>query len=162
VVDGDGNTLGVQALWQSAQRYGGDQVLVGRADAAGMAAGQVQGAPYTRGAGGKRSRAVSGGLRHAVGGPAAPPGAGGGGAEAGARVRVEGVVGLGDFAAVERLLQSIPGVHRAEVAEVDAGSATFEVQMRGGAGALEHELTASPRLVRSGSGAALVYRYRPQ
>jgi hypothetical protein len=77
-------------------------------------------------------------------------------------VRIEGVAGLGAYAAVERLLQSVAGVRRAEVAEVDAGSVTFEVDMRGGAAALGRELTASPRLVHSGSGSALVYRYRPQ
>ncbi len=162
VVDGGGNTPGVQALLQSAQRYGGDQVLVGRAGAAGMAAGQLQWTLYTRAQSESWTGPLSAGIDHAVDVLAPPLGAGGGETEAAARVRVEGVVGLADFAAVERLLQSVPGVHRAEVVEVDAGTATFEVEIRGGAGALERELTGSPRLVRSGSGTALVYRYRPQ
>ena len=78
-------------------------------------------------------------------------------------VRIEGVGGLADYAAVERLLQSIPGVRRADVAEVDAGSVTFEVDMRGGSAALEHELSGSTRMLRGTSaGASLVYRYQPQ
>src|SRR5260370_946959 len=39
VVDGDGNPLTGPALLQSAQRYGGDQVLVGRGDGAAPPSG---------------------------------------------------------------------------------------------------------------------------
>lgn len=162
VVDGGGNTLGGSLLLQSAQRYGGDQVLVGRADAAGSAAGQLQWTLYTRAQSESWTGPLSAGIDHAVDFLAPPPGAAGRETEGAVRVRIEGVAGLADYAAVERLLQSIPGVRRAEVAEVDAGSATFEVEMRGGAAALERELTASPRMVRGGSGATLIYRYRPQ
>jgi hypothetical protein len=78
-------------------------------------------------------------------------------------VRIEGVTGLSDYATLERLLQGIPGVRRAEVAEVDSGSATFEVELSGGAAALERELAGTNRLVRVAPGsAALVYRYQPQ
>jgi hypothetical protein len=163
VVDGGGNTLGGDAVLRSAQRYGGDQVLVGRADTAGLAAGQLQWTLYT----GARSESwtgpMSAGIDHAVDLMAPPPGAAGGQSEAAARVRIEGVAGLADYAAIERLLQSIPGVRRAEVAEVDAGNVSFEVDMRGGSVALERELAGSTRLVRSASGpASLVYRYQPQ
>lgn len=162
VVDGGGNTLGAEALLQSAQRYGGDQVLVGRADAAGLAAGQLQWTLYTRAQSGSWAGPLSAGIDHAVDLLAPPPGPAGE-AEAAARVRIEGVAGLADCAAVERLLQSIPGVRRADVAEVDSGSVIFEVEMRGGAAALERELSGSTRMVRSSSGsAALVYRYQPQ
>jgi len=162
VVDGGGNTLGAQALLQSAQRYGGDQVLVGRADAAGVAAGQLQWTLYTRAQSESWTGPLSAGIDHAVDLLAPPPGAAGRETETATRVRIEGVARLADHAAVERLLESVAGVRRAEVAEVDAGSVTFEVDMRGGAAALERELTASPRMVRSGSGSALVYRYKPQ
>jgi uncharacterized protein len=162
VVDGSGNALGAEALLQSAQRYGGDEVLVGRADAAGVAAGELQWTLYTRAQSRSWTGPLSAGIDHAVDLLAPPPGAAGE-AEAAARVRIEGVARLADYAAVERLLQSIPGVRRAEVAELDSGSVTFEVDMRGGAAALERELSGSTRMVRSTSGSApLVYRYQPQ
>ncbi|HEV2227643.1 MAG TPA: DUF2066 domain-containing protein [Steroidobacteraceae bacterium] len=162
VVDGGGNTLGGEALLQSAQRYGGDEVLVGRADAAGVAAGQLQWTLYTRALSASWTGPLSAGIDHAVDLLAPPPGTAGS-PEAAARVRIEGVAGLADYAAVERLLQSIPGVRRADVAEVDSAGVTFEVDMRGGSAALEHELSGSPRMVRNTSaGAPLVYRYQPQ
>lgn len=162
VVDGSGNPLGAETLLQSAQRYGGDEVLVGRADAAGVAAGELQWTLYTRAQSQSWTGPLSAGIDHAVDLLAPPPGAAGE-TEAAARVRIEGVARLADYAAVERLLQSIPGVRRAEVAEVDGGSVTFEVDMRGGSAALERELSGSTRMVRSTSGsAALVYRYQPQ
>jgi hypothetical protein len=161
VVDAAGNPLDANTLMQSAQRYGGDQVLVGRADAAGVAAGQLQWTLYTRAQSASWTGPLSAGIDHAVDLEAPPPGAAGG-AEAAARVRIEGVAGLADYAAVERLLQSVPGVRRADVAEVDAGSVTFEVEMRGGSAALEQELSGSTRLLHSANGAPLVYRYQPQ
>jgi hypothetical protein len=162
VVDAAGNALDAGALLQSAQRYGGDQVLVGRADASGVAAGQLQWTLYARAQSQSWTGPLAAGIDHAVDLAAPPPGAAGE-VEAPARVRIEGVGGLADYAAVERLLQSIPGVRRADVAEVDAGSVTFEVDMRGGSAALEHELSGSTRMLRGPSaGAALVYRYQPQ
>jgi hypothetical protein len=162
VIDAAGNTLDASALMQSAQRYGGDQVLVGRADAGGVAAGQLQWTLYTRAQSETWTGPLSAGIDHAVDLEAPPPGAAGE-AAAPARVRVEGVAGLADYAAVERLLQSIAGVRRAEVAEVDAGSVTFEVQMRGGSAALERELSGSTHFAPGASGGArLVYRYQPQ
>jgi hypothetical protein len=162
VVDAAGNTLDSGALLQAAQRYGGDQVLVGRADAAGVAAGQLQWTLYSHAQSQSWTGPLSAGIDHAVDLEAPPPGAAGE-AEAPARLRIEGIAGLADYAAVERLLQSIPGVRRADVAEVDAGSVTFEVEMRGGSAAIEHELSGSAHMLRGTSaGASLVYRYRPQ
>jgi uncharacterized protein len=162
VVDGGGNALGATALLQSAQRYGGDQVLVGRADSAGLAPGQLQWTLYTRAQNESWTGPLSAGIDHAVDLLAPPPGAAGQ-PEGVSRVRIEGVAGLADYAAVERLLQSIPGVRRADIAEVDAGSVTFEVDMRGGSAALEHELSGSTHMVRNGlSVAPLVYRYQPR
>lgn len=162
VVDAAGNTLDAGALLQAAQRYGGDQVLVGRADAAGVAAGQLQWTLYSHAQSQSWTGPLNAGIDHAVDLEAPPPGAAGE-AEAPARLRIEGIAGLADYTAVERLLQSIPGVRRAEVAEVDAGSVTFEVEMRGGSAALEHELSGSAHMLRGTSaGASLVYHYRPQ
>ena len=84
-------------------------------------------------------------------------------ADATARVQIDGVNSLVAYAAVERLLQSTPGVRRANIAAADAGSVTFEVTARGGAAGLGQALAGSTRLVRaSGSGEAVVYRYHPQ
>jgi len=154
--------LGAEALLQSAQHYGADEVLVGRADAAGLAAGQLQWTLVTRAQNESWTGPLSGGIDHTVDLLAPPPGAAAQ-PEGASRVRIEGVAGLADYAAVERLLQSIPGVRRADIAEVDAGSVTFEVDMRGGSAALEHELSGSTHMVRSGFGTVpLVYRYQPQ
>jgi uncharacterized protein len=162
LTDAGGSALGGEALLQSAQRYGGDQVLVGRADAAGLAAGQLQWTLYTRAAAQSWSGPLGAGIDHTVDLLAPPPGAAGSDAQSVARVRIEGVAGLSDYANVERLLQSIPGVRRADVAELDATSVTFEVELRGGAAALERDLTASPRMLRVTPGSArLVYRYQP-
>ena len=161
VVDGAGNALGGEQLLQSAQRYGADQVLVGRADSA-VPPGQLQWTLYTRAESPTWSGSLSEGIDHTVDLLAPPPGLAAA-AEAATRVRVEGVSGLADCAGAERVLQSIPGVRRAELAEVDASSATFAVEVAGGSAALERELTGSTRLTRiAASGGPLVYRYQPQ
>src|SRR5579863_3124879 len=119
VVDGAGNALGGDALLQSAQRYGGDQVLVGRSDAP-VAAGQLQWTLYTRAGSQTWIGALGDGVDHTVDLMAPPPGTAAA-AEGPTRVRIEGVTGLTEYADVERLLQGIPGALRAEVADVDAG-----------------------------------------
>jgi uncharacterized protein len=162
VVDASGAALGSDALLQAAQRYGGDQILVGRADA-GVPPGQLQWTLYTRATESQSwTGPLSAGIDHTVDLLSPPPGVAPAQTEAATRVRVEGVAGLSDYAAVQRLLQSVPGVRRADVAEVDSRSATFEVELRGGAAALESELAASTRLVRVAGTAPLVYRYQPQ
>ena len=84
-------------------------------------------------------------------------------AEAQARVRIEGVTTLGDYAATQRLLQSVSGVRRANVAAADAAAISFDVTVRGGAAALEQGLAGVGRLARVNSpGNQLVYRYQPQ
>ncbi|GAC1455227.1 MAG: hypothetical protein PVSMB6_12110 [Steroidobacteraceae bacterium] len=94
----------------------------------------------------------------------APPAAGATPAEeAPARVRIEGVTGLNEYAALTRLLQGVPGVRRANAVVVDAGSVTFEVMVRGGAEALEQGLAGVARLQRiATTGGRLRYRYQPQ
>ena len=161
VIDGAGNPLGGEQLLQSAQRYGGDQVLVGRADSA-VPPGQLQWTLYTRAESPSWTGPLSAGIDHTVDLLAPPPGPAAA-AEAATRVRVEGIGGLADCAGAERVLQSIPGVRRAELAEVDAASATFAVEVPGGSAALERELAGSTRLTRvATAGGPLVYRYQPQ
>lgn len=159
VVDAAGNPLGADALLQAAQRYGGDQVLVGRADAA-VPPGTLEWTLYTRVQTQSWSGPLTAGIDHTVDLLAPPAGVAPGEAEVAARVRVEGVTALGDYAAIERLLLSVPGVRRAEVVGLDAGAVTFEVELAGGAAALARELGGSSHLVSVGAGGSpLVYRY---
>lgn len=83
--------------------------------------------------------------------------------EVATRVQIEGVTGLADYANLERLLQSVPGVRHAGVTELTAaGIVAFEVTVRGGAAGLERGLTGSTRLVRVAAPTPqLVYRYQP-
>jgi hypothetical protein len=161
VVDDNGTALGSDAVLQGAQRYGGDEVLVGRADAGG-APGQLQWTLYTRVASRSWTGPLTAGIDNTVDLLAPPAGAAPAQANLPTRVRVEGVSGLTDYANLERLLQGVPGVRRADVAEVDAGSVTFEVELRGGAAALERELGSSAHLARTAASTTrLVFRYQP-
>jgi hypothetical protein len=160
VVDAAGNPVAADQLLQSAQRYGGDQVLVGRADAA-VSPGQLQWTLYTRAESPSWTGTLSAGVDHTVDLLAPPPGVAAA-ADAATRVRIEGISGLADCAAVERVLQSIPGVRRADLAEIDGSSATFEIDVSGGSGALERELGGTTHMVRVAGTGSLVYRYQPQ
>jgi hypothetical protein len=160
VADAAGNPLAADQLLQSAQRYGGDQVLVGRADAA-VPPGQLQWTLYTRAASPSWTGPLSAGVDHTVDLLAPPPGTAAS-ADAATRVRIEGIAGLADCAAAERVLQSIPGVRRADLAEVDGSSATFEIDVPGGSAVLERELGGTTHLVRVAGTGPLVYRYQPQ
>jgi len=162
VADDAGNPLSGDALLQAAQRYGGDQILLGRGADAG-ADTPLQWSLYTRALSTSWSGPLAVGIDHTVdllvprqGGSLAE-------AEAEARVEVDGVDSLADYAAVERLLQSVPGVRRAHIAAADSGSVTFDVVARGGAAGIEQELHGSTRLVRTGGdGVHVVFSYRPQ
>jgi hypothetical protein len=82
--------------------------------------------------------------------------------EADTLVEIDGVAALTDYATVERMLESVPGVRRANVAEANGASVTFYVTVRGGADALDRALAGSARLVRTATAnARLVYQYRP-
>ena len=74
VNDGAGNALGGDQLLQSAQRYGGDQVLVGRADAP-VPPGQLQWTLYTRAENPSWTGPLAAGIDHTVDLLAPPPGA---------------------------------------------------------------------------------------
>jgi uncharacterized protein len=162
VTDANGSPLAADALLQAVQSYGGDQLLVGRTDSP-TPPGQLQWTLYTRAASDSWTGPLSDGVDHTVDLLAPPPGASAGIGEVATRVEIEGVTGLTDYANLERLLQSLPGVRHAGVAEITAaGIVTFEVTVRGGAAGLERGLTGSTRLTRVASPAAqLVYHYQP-
>ena len=160
--DGAGNPLGADALLQAAQRYGGDEVLVGRGADAGPDT-PLQWTLYTRAGSRSWSGPLAAAIDHTVDALVPPPGTSLADADATARVQIEGVNSLAAYAAVERLLQSTPGVRRANIAAADPGSVTFEVTARGGAAGLGQALAGSTHLVpASGTGEAVVYRYQPQ
>jgi hypothetical protein len=103
------------------------------------------------------------GQRQAAAEPAPPEASTAVPEEAPARLRIEGVTGLSDYAALTRLLQGVPGVRRANVVIVENGSVTFEVIVRGGAEGLEQGLAGVARLERiAATGGRLLYRYQPQ
>jgi len=160
--DSAGNPLGGDALLQAAQRYGGDQILVGRGADAGPDT-PLQWTLYTRALNRSWSGPLAAAIDHTVDLLVPQPGTSLADADATARVQIEGVNSLAAYAAVERLLQSTPGVRRANIAAADAGSVTFEITVRGGAAGLGQALAGSTRLVpAAGTGGAVVYRYQPQ
>ncbi len=143
------------------ERYGGDEILVGRGD--GAADGELQWTLYTRSASESWNGSLAAGIDHTVDLLAPQQGGSLAQAEVETRVRIEGVKGLADYAAIERLLQSVAGVRRANIAAAEANSVAFDVTVRGGATGLDQGLAGSTRLVRtSAAGAAAVYRYQPQ
>src|ERR1700731_1675484 len=162
VVDGDGNLLTAAAMLQSAQRYGGDEILVGRGDGTAPD-NELQWTLFTRSTSESWNGPLAAGIDHTVDLLAPQQGAALDQAEVETRVRIEGVKGLADYAAIGRLLQSVAGVRRANIAAAEANSVAFDVTVRGGAAGLDQGLAGSTRLVRtSAAGAAAVYRSQPQ
>jgi Uncharacterized protein conserved in bacteria (DUF2066) len=162
VVDGTGNLLGADALLQAAQRFGGDQILIGRGEDSGPDT-PLQWSLFTRVRSDSWSGPLAAGIDHTVDLLAPLQGTSLAEVESEAQVQVDGVNSLTDYANVERLLQSAPGVRRANVAAADGNSVTFEVTVRGGAAGLEQALGGSRHLIRSGGASAWAqYRYQPQ
>jgi hypothetical protein len=161
IVDANGSELGGDALLQLAQRYGGDEVLVGRADT-GTSSAQWQWTLYTSFSGQSWSGPLAAGIDGTVDLLAPPQGASLAQTEAEAFVEIDGVGALTDYANVARMLESVPGVRRANIAEANGTKVTFDVTVRGGVDALDRALAGSARLVRTGTAnARLVYQYRP-
>lgn len=162
IVGADGNLMPAPAILEVAQRYGGDEVLVGRGDPA-AAEGDLQWTLYARSVNESWNGPLAAAIDRTVdllvpqqGGTLAQ-------AEAAARVRIEGVAGLTDYASVARLLESTPGVRRANIVAAEADAVVFEVIVRGGASGLEEALASSSRLTRtSAAGALPAYRYQPR
>lgn len=93
----------------------------------------------------------------------APPLISSGNRRSGARVRIEGVSTLQDYAHIELMLAAMPGVRRANVSTVHGNTVVFTLQALGGAATVARMLSGSPHFSRApASGGALVYRYLPQ
>lgn len=160
-VDAAGNDLGRDALMQMAQRYGGDAVLVGRGDPS-VSNAQLQWTLSTHFSSQSWSGPLAAGVDGAVDTLAPAQGGSLAQIETGARVEIEGVTTLADYVNVERTLQSVPGVRRANVSAANGNVVVFDVLVRGGEDALSHTLAGSTHLVRSdAAGSRLAYQYRP-
>src|SRR3984893_9840472 len=158
-VDAGGNDLSREALMQMAQRYGGDAVLVGRGDASSS---NLQWTLHTNFSSESWSGPLATGVNGAVDTMASVQGGSLAQTEASARVEIDGVTTLADYANVERLLESMPGVRRANVGAANGNAVMFDVVARGGGDAISHALAGSTHLVRSdASSARLAYQYRP-
>ena len=160
LVDASGAALTNDALLQNAQRFGADDVLLGRADA-GAPSGQWQWTLLT----GLSTESWTGTFETGINGAAdalarvqagsLPPG------DQDALVQVGGVSTLGDYASVERLLDSLPGVRRAGLEEADGTTVVFRVLIRGGAQAVERALASSPHFTNAGmADARLTYQFQ--
>jgi hypothetical protein len=165
LLDAAGHPLTGEALLGSARRLGGDQVLIGQG-AETAPDGMLQWNLYTRTQSATWTGPLAAGIDHTVDLLVPQAQAAVAQADGDVRVRIDGVDTLAAYASVEQLLQSVPGVRRANIAAAEAGSVTFIVTARGGAAGLEQELSATLRLVRVGGvgapGAQLEYRYQPQ
>jgi hypothetical protein len=158
-VDAAGNDLSREALMQMAQRYGGDAVLVGRGDAGSQ---NLQWTLHTNFSSESWSGPLAAGINGAVDTMASVQGGSLAQTEASARVEIEGVTTLTDYASVERMLESVSGVRRANVSAASGNTVMFDVVARGGGDAISHALAGSTHLVRSdASSARLAYQYRP-
>jgi uncharacterized protein len=161
IVDANGADLGRDALLATGQRYGGDEVLVGRSDT-GAPAGQYQWTLYTSFSSESWSGPLTAGIDGSVDLLAPPQGASLAQTEAKVLVQVEGVTSLTDYANVQRMLEAVPGVRGATVAGAGGNSVTFDITARGGSDALDRALVGSAHLVRTEtSNARLLYQYRP-
>jgi hypothetical protein len=160
-VDSAGNDLGRDALMQMAQKYGGDAVLIGRGDATAPNA-QLQWTLNTNFSSESWTGPLAAGVDGAVDTLAPAQGGSLAQIESAARVEVQGVATLTDYANVERVLESVPGVRRANVSGANGNIVVFDVVVRGGPDAINHALAGSTHLVRSdASSARLAYQYRP-
>ena len=161
VSDANGAELTREAMLQGVQRFGGDAVLVGRADNPALN-GQWQWTLHSDFASESFTGTLDAGINGAVDALARVQDANFALAELEALVQVNGVATLADYATVGRLLDGVPGVRRVNVAEASGAAVTFSVFVRGGAEAVDRALSASSRLTRSGSAdGRLVYSYRP-
>jgi hypothetical protein len=159
VVDSTGMELSREALLQGAQRLGGDAVLVARADAN---PGIYQWTLQTQFGSESWTGPLEAGPNGAADALTRAQEASAGVAELEALIQVAGVSTLNDYAAVSRLLESIPGQKKVSVAETNGSTATFSVVVRGGADTVDRVLGNSARLTRSGNAnGRLLYTYRP-
>ena len=146
---------------QMAQRYGGDAVLIGRGDAAAPNA-QLQWTLYTNFSSESWTGPLAAGVNGAVDTLAPAQGGSLAQIESAARVEIDGVATLTDYANVQRVLESVPGVRHANIGAANGNVVVFDVLVRGGPDAINRALAGSTHLVRSdASSARLAYQYRP-
>jgi len=159
LVDASGGALTNDALLTSAQRLGADDVLLGRTDPAAPS-GEWQWTLLT----GLSTESWTGTFEAGIEGAAdalarvqstsLPLG------DQDALVQVSGVSTLTDYASVERLLDSLPGVRRSGLEAADGATVTFRVLIRGGAQAVEHALATSPHFTHPGmADTRLTYQF---
>ncbi len=161
IVDANGAELGRDALLATARRYGGDEVLVGRADT-GAASGQWQWTLYTSFSSESWSGSLNAGIDGTVDLLAPPQGASLAQTEAKVLIEVDGVMTLTDYANVQRMLEAVPGVRGANVAQASGSRATFDVTARGGSDALDRALAGSrDSCVVGRQMRACLYTYHP-
>ncbi|MBV8743139.1 MAG: DUF2066 domain-containing protein [Sinobacteraceae bacterium] len=160
-LDSAGNELSQDAMMQLGQKYGADVVLVGRSDQASPSA-QWAWRLYTQFSKESWSGPLAAGVDGVVDHLVAPQGGSLAQTEADARVEIDGIGGLSDYANVQRMLESVPGVRRANVSAADGAHVVFDVLIRGGSEALSHSLGNAQHLVKTEvSSARLAYQYRP-
>ena len=162
IVDANGAELGRDALLATAQRYGGDELLIGRADT-GAPAGQYQWTLHTNFSSQSWSGQLTAGIDGAVDLLAPAQGASLAQTEARVQVEVQGVASLTDYANAERILESVPGVRGANIERAGGNSVTFDITARGGSEAIDHALSGASHLTRAESPnpAQLLYQYHP-
>lgn len=161
LTDTAGKPRPADALLEDAQRFGADEVLVGRGEGTGADAA-LQWTLYRHGPGETWSGPLAAGIDHTV--ELLVPAAGTtlSQAEGDTRMRVDNVRSLTDYATVTRLLQATPGVKRANLVAADGTSISFDVTVRGGAAGLEQALAGQAHLARASAGSAgPVFRYQP-
>jgi hypothetical protein len=158
VVDAGGKEIPGETMLQTGQRYGADQVLVGRQEGA-----QWRWSLHSNLSSPSWSGPLTAGVDGTVDTLAPPLGAVAGGAgEGDTRIQVLGINGLTDYVSLERQLQSIPGVRHVRIAEAQGTQVTFDLSVRGGADALDKALAGQTKLAKApGPGGSLVYQYRP-
>jgi hypothetical protein len=161
VADSAGKPLSAQQLLEAAQRFGGDEILIGRGDGT-TADAALEWTLYARGSSESWSGPLSAGIDHTVDHLVPQQAGTAGQAESEVRAEVEGVHTLADYAAVTRLLQATPGVRKANLLAAEPASLVFAVTVRGGASGLQQALSGQSHLVSAGSatGRAL-FHYQP-
>jgi hypothetical protein len=162
LTDANGAELTKEAILQSAQRLGGDAVLIGRGDNAGLN-GQWQWTLQSSFASESFAGPFDSGVNGAVDALARGSEETVSLAEVDTVIEVEGVGSLADYASVTRLLGEVPGVRKTTLEETSSTGATFRLQIRGGAEGLDRALATSGKLVKASAGSPgrLLYQYRP-
>lgn len=156
--DSAGAPLDGAALMEAAHVAGGDQLLVGRGDGT-ASTGALQWTLYTSATAESWQGPLAAAIDHVVDGLVPRPSGALAQAESPARVRIEGVNTLTDYANITRLLQATLGGRRVGVRELNGSSVVYDASVRGGVAGLEQLLAGQARFARVADG---VYRYQPQ